>query len=56
MHFIADIKFQPFDLCSNSSCSNCVFSSYHTGYYPIIGGIIKMTYNIRTDGGWIWID
>ena len=29
MHFIADTKFPPFDLCLNSSCIHCVFSSYH---------------------------
>lgn len=36
MYFIASTKFPPFDLCLKSSCDNCVFSSYHTGYDPRI--------------------
>ena len=36
MLFIASTKFPPYDLCLHSSCDNCVFSEYHTGYNPRI--------------------
>ena len=34
IRFSAWTKFPPFDLCLYSSCCNCAFSEYHTGYNP----------------------